>query len=164
MNPPAPRSASDRLRSPTNQAVGLAAAHLVAAEVLFRGARDVHVERVGQTARVRASSRDRGREVVLRVKAKRRGDWQTTTTHARRRRRPADETSFWVLVDLEPSLPTFRVVPAWWLENDIHREHQDYLSRHGGQRAETPNSDHHRIQPSRVAEFQDGWLALGIFS
>jgi hypothetical protein len=34
-----------------------------------------------------------------------------------------------------------------WLENDIHREHRDYLAPHGGQRAETLDSDHHRIQP-----------------
>jgi hypothetical protein len=60
------------------------------------------------------------------------------------------------LVDIGAA-PEFYVVPEWWIEDSIYREHQEYLARHGGRRAQNPDSKHHGIPKSRVAE----WRPLG---
>lgn len=41
--------------------------------------------------------------------------------------------------------------------DDIRREHDEYLARHGGHRARTPDSLHHRIQTGRVRKWRERW-------
>jgi hypothetical protein len=102
-----------------------------------------------------------GRTLSLYVKTRRRGDWQTDTRLGHPRTAKPDETSFWVFV-LLASPPEFHVVPAWWIENDIFEDHRAYLARHGGRRAVTATSTHHRIQPHRVEPWKDRWDLLGL--
>lgn len=56
----------------------------------------------------------------------------------------------------------FYVVPRWWIENDIFRAHNEYLARHGGQRANNPDATHHRIPTDRVIQWKDRWDLLGL--
>jgi hypothetical protein len=78
----------------------------------------------------------------------------------------SDETEFWILVDVgrNPEIrPDYFIVPAWWMENSIHVEHQNYLARHGGQRAQNPGSTHHAVPVNRVEQWRERWDLLGIF-
>jgi hypothetical protein len=59
--------------------------------------------------------------------------------------------------------PRYWIVPDWWMRNDIYRVHQEYLGRHGGRRAKTPDSTHHAIEEKRLSEWQGKWEILGIF-
>lgn len=104
-----------------------------------------------------------GRRSTVYVKTKRTGDWQTRAERGAPREPVADEHRFWLLVDLAASpAPTFHVVPEWWMENDIHRRHEDFLSRHGGTRPNSPKSTHHGIQLWRVERWRDRWDLLGL--
>jgi hypothetical protein len=96
----------------------------------------------------------------VRVISRRRGDWQTSI-------REGDRTEvgpgrFWVLVDLAIARPRFYVAPADWMTDDIRREHEDYLRRHGGTRARTEDSVHHRITTARVEQWWERWDLLGL--
>lgn len=61
--------------------------------------------------------------------------------------------------------PDFYVMPELRIRRDIYDGHQKYLSRHGGHRpGGNDASEHCRILPDRVAEWQDAWNVLGIFT
>jgi len=99
--------------------------------------------------------------VQLIVRAKRGPVWQTSTTYGIPRSEPQQpEGRFWVLVDLRPDVPTFWVVPEWWVQNDIHRDFSAYLARNGGRRKEGGDSTHTAITELRVAQWQDRWDLL----
>ena len=100
-----------------------------------------------------------GRQVSVYVKTRRRGDWETDTRKGRPRTLALDESEFWLFVDLAESPPAFFVAPAWWVENDIHEDHQAYLAAHGGQRARRLTT-HHRITTGRVEEWRNRWDLL----
>jgi hypothetical protein len=73
-----------------------------------------------------------------------------------------NETSFWIFLDLTASEPGFYIVPSWWMKNDIHCDHARYLERHGGHRAKTPDSTHHRITTERITKWRDRWDLVGL--
>lgn len=98
----------------------------------------------------------------LYVKTRRRGDWQTDTRREQPREPEANDMSFWVFVDLSAEQAAFYIAPAWWVENDIYENHNEYLARHGGQRAQNPLATHHRVQPRRVEQWEDRWDLLGL--
>jgi hypothetical protein len=103
------------------------------------------------------------REVVLVVRARTRGDWQTSTTYGELSTPELVPSRFWVMVDLFPDTTNFYVVPEWWIRNDIYEKHQAYLNEHGGLRAVNDESDHHRIWTERVQQWLGRWEQLRIF-
>ena len=153
---------SDRTK-PNTQQVARAGEHFAAAELHWRGAYAVVFSGNMPGIDVLVSDRRQTRTVVLQVKTKTSGTWHTTITRGRIRESVHDETRFWVFVDLAEQPPAFYVVPEWWIENDIHQEHQAYLARHGGRRAQNPESKHHGIPSGRVKEWRDRWELLGVF-
>src|SRR5262249_21898945 len=114
---------------------------------------------------LRASSSDRSRTVQIQVKAKTKGNWQTTIDEAqviKTLRNPQGETNFWIFVDLGGS-PRYWIVPDEWIRNDIHEAHQQYLNKHHGHRAKNDDSNHHSIAESRLENWQNKWEILGIY-
>lgn len=89
----------------------------------------------------------------VRVSSRRRGDWQTSIREGETTQRGDDR--MWIFVDLAPGGPGFYIAPERWVADDIRREHDEYLARNGGVRARTPESEHHRIQTWRLAEWRD---------
>ena len=150
-------------RRPTNHQVNLAGRHYVAAELLRRGALDVAIGTKRIEPDLKVASQARARMIEISVRVKTAGDWQVSTDSGIPHEPEGDPTSFWILVDLRQSAPHYFVAPAWWIENNIYEEHQTYLRRHGGHRAVSPHSKHHRITDDRVEQWRDRWEILGIF-
>lgn len=150
-------------RRPNNHQVNRAGRHFVAAELHRRGAEDVVIGLTRSEPDVQASNADRTRTIEITVKAKTAGDWQPSTDSGVPREPESEPASFWILVDLRQAAPRYLVMPTWWIENNIYDEHQAYLARHGGHRAESPDSKHHRITDDRVEQWLDRWDLLGIF-
>ena len=148
----------------SNQQVNAEGKRKVEAELLKRGAGSVFYHR-GRKSILKAANSDRSRTVELRIKTKRKGNWHTTSDEAKQAGNPqnwAEETTFWVFVDMEGDA-RYWIVPDLWLRNDIYEAHQQYLSKHGGRRPKNDKSNHHSIEESRVEEWQDKWEILGIF-
>ena len=150
----------------TNQQVGRAGEHFVAAELHRRGAYAVTFSGNMPEIDILASDVARTRTVSIQVKTKTAGAWQTSVKRGRRRRKSPDETDFWVFVDLgkdsEPR-PDYFITPRWWIENSIYRRHRAYLARHGGHRARSPESTHHAIPVDAIEEWRERWDVLRIF-
>ena len=100
-----------------------------------------------------------GRELTFIVKSRTSGTWQGTINDGYARP-PRRSGVLWIFVDLEPIPPEFYLVPDDWMRRDIHEAHQEYLRRHGGERAQSPDSTHHAIQTHRVAAWKDRWELL----
>lgn len=150
-------------RRPNNHQVNRAGRHFVAAELHRRGAEDVVIGTRRSDPDVQAANSSRTRRIEITVKAKTAGDWQPSTDSGVPRELEDDPTSFWILVDLRQSAPSYLVMPTRWIENNIYEEHQAYLARHGGHRAHSPDSKHHRITDDRVEQWLDRWDLLRIF-
>ncbi|MBA2255889.1 MAG: hypothetical protein H0W05_01625 [Thermoleophilaceae bacterium] len=91
------------------------------------------------------------------------GTWHTDTRRGQPREPERDETRFWAFVDLgTPDGSAYYLVPAWWIENEIHATHAAYLARHGGRRARNPASTHHAVQTRRIEEWRDRWDLLRV--
>ncbi|WP_139803720.1 hypothetical protein [Mycobacterium avium] len=65
-------------------------------------------------------------------------------------------------MDLGKDYPEFYVVPKWWMENDIHEAHSNYLAKSGRHRVKNDASTHHAIPIARIAAWNDRWDVLGI--
>jgi hypothetical protein len=104
-----------------------------------------------------------GREVVLTVRGRTSGDWQTNASYGRPCEPERMPYRFWVFVDLLDGGPEFYVQPEWEVLSGIHRNHQAYLDANDGHRVRNDDSDHHRIETDRVAEGRDAWEQLRIF-
>jgi hypothetical protein len=111
---------------------------------------------------LRASDADHDRVISIQVEAKTAGTWQTSTTRGKKRKAPAAETKYWVLVDLGKEYPELYVVPCWWMENDIYEAHSKYLKDSGGHRVKNNASTHHAIPVSRILDWKDRWDVLDI--
>ena len=138
---------------------------LVRAELLARGAQKVEEEQHGRSIRLRVSTDGGRHQVRVRVKARgrRSRDWQARLADRDPPRTVDALETFWVFVDLATAdSPTFFVVPDWWMRRDIQHHHEGYLIRHGGIRPETPESDHHKIEPYRVEKWEGQWELLGL--
>lgn len=157
---------SATVRKLNTHQVGRVGEHYVAAEVHRRGAYAVTFSGNMPDVDILASDVERTRTVSIQVKTKTAGTWHTSIRRGRSREEKQDETEFWIFVDIgrDPeSRPTFFVVPAWWMENSIYQEHQAYLDRHGGERAHNPESKHHAVPASRLAQWRERWDLLNIF-
>jgi hypothetical protein len=135
---------------------------IVEAELLRRGAGSV-ISDGTQKVLLHATGSDGNRTVIIKVKAKRKENWHSTAGEGKSVEVvPENEDNFWVFVDVEGA-PKFWVVPDWWIRNDIYEKHEQYLKEHGGHRPVNDDSDHHRIEESRLEEWQDKWEILKIF-
>ena len=136
---------------------------LVIDQLSRRGAKCVHVHRAGRRPFIVATNDDRSRTVWLSVRSRASGTWQTSTDYGIIRRHKANETSYWIFVDLTKSHEKkFYVVPEWWIENDIYRIHHECIAKHGGKRKRTPDSKHHAIYEDRIRRWHDRWDLLRI--
>jgi hypothetical protein len=104
-----------------------------------------------------------GREVVLVVRGRTSGDWQTSASYGRPCEPERMPYRFWVFVDLLASGPEFYIQPEWEVLSGIHRNHQAYLAANDGHRIRNDDSDHHRIETDRVTAGWDAWGQLRIF-
>ena len=134
---------------------------LVLDELRRRGAVDIDVSD-GAIHVIRATSRTTGKTVNIRCKTRTAGTWQASTKLGTPGTELADERDFWVFVDLADDSPHYFIAPDWWVRNDIYQAHQAYLEKHGGRRARTDLSDHHAIQPARIAVWHDRWDILDL--
>lgn len=150
-----------RLRS---DQVGRAGEYFVAAEIMRRGGYAVTFSGNMPGIDIFASDADHERRVTIQVKTKTGGDWQTSINRGRQWVADPVDGRFWVLVDLGKTLasPLFYVMPAYWIENDIHDSHEAYLARHGGHRGRNDASTHHSIQRRRIEQWLDRWDILTI--
>ena len=147
------------------QRTARAGEYYVAAELNRRGAYAVTFTGNMPDIDVMASNADRTRTVNIQVKAKRSKVWQTSTETGKVASKPTDEQSFWVFVDLSDKAgnPNYWVVPDWWIRNNIHEEHDGYLSKHGGVRPKNSNSTHHSITEKRIVSWRNRWDILGLW-
>ena len=149
------------------QQVAYAGEHYVAAEVHNRGGYAVTFSGNMKGIDLLASDVQHERVVKIQVKSKTRGTWQTTIRHGREwPQAPKVVDRYWVFVDLGDVAPKFYIVPAWWIENDIDKAHQQYLDEHGGHRAKKDESPHHAMQLSRIVQWKDKWetMKIGLFT
>jgi hypothetical protein len=148
---------------PSNTQINRRAIDHVVAELERRGGH-ARVVREGRQIEIRATGSDPRHEVAIQVKARTGGDWQTSTDRGRVRTPEEVPWRFWILVDLEPSKPMYYIVPEWWMQNDIYKNHHEYIDPRGGHRIANDDSVHHKIETDRVAGWRDGWNELGIFA
>lgn len=146
----------------SNQQVAYAGENFVAAEIHRRGGYAVTFSGNMKGIDLLASDVNHDRIISIQVKTKTAGAWQTSIAHGKEQTEPANVTRFWILVDLGNADPEYYIVPAWWMENDIHAAHNKYLDEHGGKRAKSDASTHHSIPVKRVEEWKDRWNVLGI--
>ena len=154
-------------RGARNQQVARAGEHFVAAELNKRGAFAVTFAGNMPKIDLIACNQDQSRTIHIQVKTKRGGrTWHSSIVGSKPMNPPADETNFWVFVDLGDldASPRYWVVPDWWIRDNIYRTHKTYLDSHGGKRARNPDSTHHSINESRLEEWQEQWDILGIFN
>ena len=146
-----------------NQQVAYAGEHFVAAEIHRRGGYAVTFSGNMKDIDLLASDVTHERKIDIQVKTKTGGAWQTTIKRGEPQSEPEEVKNFWILVDLREAGPEYYVVPKWWIANDIHTAHQNYLAKHGGKRAKSQESTHHSIPLHRVQQWKDRWDLLGIF-
>jgi hypothetical protein len=156
-------------RGASNQQVARAGEHFVAAELNKRGAYAVTFAGNMPKIDLLACNSDQSRTVQIQVKTKRGGrSWHSSIVGCKAMAAPLSplsEVTFWVFVNLGgySEGPRYWIVPDWWIRNDIHKTHQEYLRRHGGKRAKNPESPHHAIEEKRLSEWEGKWEILGIF-
>ncbi len=153
-------------RGASNQQVGRAGEYFVVAELNKRGAFAVPFAGNMPKIDIIGCNSDESRSVYIQVKTKRGGKtWHSSIVGSQPMPPKHNELNFWVFVDLGSldAHPRFWIVPDWWIKDDIFKAHQAYLNRHGGQRANNPNSTHHAIDEKRLSEWQGRWEILGIF-
>ncbi|MBV9772524.1 MAG: hypothetical protein JO040_01155 [Gemmatimonadetes bacterium] len=133
---------------------------LVADAIRSRGAQ---VSEIRRGNLVLLECRTGAQRIHLRVKTRTSGTWQGSTQDGHPDPVPSRPEVFWVFVDLErPSSPKYFIAPDEWMRRDIHRAHQSYLARHGGERAISKDSTHHAIEPRRVLQWKDRWDLFGL--
>ena len=130
---------------------------LVTDELRQRG---FDVEQIMEGRRPFLAAEKNGRRRLVRVTARRAGTWQTSISYGARTAGPELRDRVWIFVDISSSEPAFFVVPEAWMAEDIFSTHQEYLLRHEGTRAYTPNSTHHSVSLSRIVQWHDGWDLL----
>ena len=153
-------------RGSRNQQVARAGEHFVVAELNKRGAFAVTFAGNMPKIDLIACNQDESRTIHIQVKTRRGGfKWHSSILGSRPMTPPADETSFWVFVDLGDLnvSPRYWVVPDWWLRDNIYWTHKAYLDSHGGKRARSQDSTHHAIEEKRLQKWLDRWDILGIF-
>jgi hypothetical protein len=155
---------ADQSRKLNGQQVARAGEYLVAAQIHRCGGYAVTFAGNMPGIDLIASDVDHVRKITIQVKTKTSGTWHANTRRDARlwESAPTDVDQFWVFVDLGDEQPVYYIAPAWWVQNDIHQVHHDYLQRHGGTRARNPDSTHHAIATARIAQWRDRWDLLKI--
>lgn len=156
---------SAQSRGARNQQVARAGEYFVVSELNKRGAFAVPFAGNMPKIDIIACNSDESRTVYIQVKTKRRGKtWHSSIERGQPMTPKADETTFWVFVDLgdTSTSPRYWIVPDWWIRNDIYKAHQAYLNKHGGIRPGNPTSKHHSIDERRLGQWKDRWDILGI--
>lgn len=149
----------------TNQEVSFEGRRRVEAELRQRGAGSVTF--IGKRkSLLQATNPDHTRTVEIRVKTKRKGNWHTTINEAKAADKPEgalqNAKNFWVFVDMGGK-PRFWIVPDWWVRNNIHEKHQQYLAKHDWRRPVNNSSNHHSIEESRLDNWLNKWEILDVF-
>lgn len=155
-----------KLRGAGNQQVGRAGEYFVVAELNKRGAFAVPFSGNMPKIDLIACNQDQSHTIHIQVKTKRSGrTWHSSIVGSQPMLPLENETNFWVFVDLGDldAFPRYWVAPDWWIKDDIYKVHLAYLNRHGGRRANNPDSTHHAIDENRLSEWQGRWEILGIF-
>ncbi|NLE02370.1 MAG: hypothetical protein GX640_21100 [Fibrobacter sp.] len=145
-----------------NFLVNLEGRKLVEIELLKRGATSVTTG--GNRKKYLSVKNRKNHEINLKVKAKRKGDWQTTIDEAigfNTQRNSEVVINYWVFVEICDK-PNFWVVPDKWIRNNIYVEHQKYLEKNNGHRPKNDDSNHHSIEEHRLVEWNERWDILEI--
>jgi hypothetical protein len=130
----------------------------VTKELRRRGFHSLDEKKVGRIVLLLATAPS-GRKLRLRVKSRRAGQWQASTSEGRRRD-ASSKADFWVFVDLTTKPHDFFVLPEAEIRRDIRTLHDHYLEVHGGECPETPGSLHHKIAKERIQHRQGAWPLL----
>jgi len=154
-------------RGARNQQVARAGEHFVVAELNKRGAFAVTFAGNMPKIDLIACNQDQSRTVHIQVKTKRGGHrWHSSIVGCGPvTDPPANETNFWVLVDLGDVnvSPRYWVVPDWWMRDNIYRSHEAWIASRGGTRPRNPDSTHHSIDETRLRQWGARWDILDIF-
>jgi hypothetical protein len=94
---------------------------------------------------------------ILRVKTRSAGTWQVSTNDGDPDP-PHDDSRVVVFVDLAGREPDYYLVPEWWYQEDVYREHSGYLACLSGPRPST----HHAIPVKRIQRWRGRWDLLGV--
>jgi len=143
--------------------VGRAGEYFVAAEITRRGGYAVTFSGNMPGIDLLASDAEHERTVTVQIKTKTSGDWQTSIKRGVEWKKDPKDKRYWVLVDLGTPAPTYFVMPAYWIENDILQTYREYIARHGGKRVKNEASTHHSITRKRVEQWRDRWDLLGLW-
>jgi hypothetical protein len=105
-----------------------------------------------------------GKVSRVNIRSKSSGTWQASIKFAKELREPekGEENEYWLFVDLEISPPAFYIMPSWWILNDIHHTHQEYIRKNGGKRVNTPDSEHHSVAENRIVQWKSKWELIEI--
>ncbi|UPW17326.1 hypothetical protein M0C34_13870 [Agarivorans sp. TSD2052] len=103
-----------------------------------------------------------GKKYQVSTRAKNKGTWQTTINYGEVCRENVNETKFWVFVDISLNEPKFYITPLWWIQNDIHKVHCEFLEKHKGHRPSNNDSTHHSISKKRIEQWEGAWNLLGL--
>lgn len=117
--------------------------------------------RVGRRTEILATTPGSSTNYGIRVLSRTKGDWQTSIAEGALDA-PEDPTRVWVLVDFTQTRARFFVIPEHWIRRDIAGVTEEYFRRHGGTRAENPDSVHHKIETARVEDWRGRWDLLGL--
>jgi hypothetical protein len=160
--PDMPKEPPKRQRT-SKKSITIQARKLVRLELIARGASRVDEEKHGRSTRLRAWNSVGDRQFLVRVRARKSGDWHASLTERDPGPTVQALAAFWVFVDLSVARsPVFFIVPEWWMRRDIHHHHEGYLLRHGGVRPKVPESDHHAIERYRVKKWKAQWQLLSL--
>jgi hypothetical protein len=145
-----------------DQNVALQGRTLVMDEIERRGAR-ANLVRNRHLVLLEVTRPGAAERVLVRVKTRTGGTWQGSIRDGDPDPAPHIPATFWAFVDLtDPRSPAFYIAPDDWVRRDIHAAHQEYLGRHGGERAISKDSTHHAIQLPRILQWRDRWDLIGL--
>ena len=140
-----------------NQNVALQGRTAVMDALERRGAR-AKLLRHGNLVLLEVTRPGAAEHVLVRVKTRTGGTWQASIRDGDPVAAPHIPATFWAFVDLkDPREPAFYIAPDDWVRRDIHAAHEEYLGRHGGERAFSKDSNHHAIQLRRILQWRDRW-------
>lgn len=125
------------------------------------GAKNIEIVRKGNKRTIEFIGKN-GNPYQITSRAKNNGTWQTSISYGAPQESIINESEFWVFVDISTTEHTFYVVPLWWIKNDIHQVHTEYLVKHGSHRAKNNNSNHNAISKQRIENWCNAWELIGL--
>lgn len=125
------------------------------------GAASVVQEKVGNKRTINFIGLN-GKKYKVTTRTKKSGTWQTSIDYGVKRAENKNETEYWVFVDISRDPAAFYIVPLWWIQNDIHKVHSEYLEKNDGKRVKNNQSKHHSINKKRIEKWLDSWDQIGL--